>query len=946
MSFKNKLGRTVSYSVLLSGLVFAANANAAIINVDSNQALEDNVTYVAGDVLNITNGTLGFIGDAHDITFEEGSSAVVNNNGEQAGGIGNSGKLIVNGGNIVANGAGDFDWDKNAQVAGYNGVEINGGNIDLNGNAAIFSGGISSGGGSSWTGNNVDIKGGKVNLNGGTIYAASNPSKSYKGAINISGGEVNVAAGQSGQLVAADVDGDKGGINLNGGTINNNGTLNLFKNKSSTNAALTGGKTGEADGTLNMTAGIYNSDNGTLNGDLKIDGTNTVNEAVSAVETDSLSDEEAKSAQTQAALDAAPKANFTGANIVNGDITNAMGIINIAQGASLAADSLANNGIIDLSGKLNVAVTNNGEISVKNSNANMKSMDGGNLSIDSAVKLSTLFSETSSADQVYVSKGGSLILDQLADKVTPADSEENPTVEAQTFTTDDLVSYGMATLAADFSSDKVKIGREGALNLGSYKLSTGTETTSETGELAHFWDKSSLGFNIDKVNNAEGEGQKGGQIGGNVELLGQVDLKPVVAIDAGVTEAGNTYKFVDGSVSKIADSAWNVINNNLLYNVGFSEDSDSELTISKKGASAVSESVIAAGGSANDAAVVNAWVGGNANAATLSGASQQMAQHLHNLAQTNPGALTAATTALAPEAQPVVDSVSTETNRQIFNVAGGRMDSGSGSGMSSGENPFKKAGLWIQGLMNKSKLDTRNGFDADTYGTAVGADGYINENTKVGLGYAFTNSDIDSTGRKTDVNTNTGFLYGEYNAPSYYVNAVATYGVGSYKEKKNVAGVRVDGDYDVDAFGIQSMAGYKMGDFTPEAGLRYINTKQEAYTDTAGQRVGANSTDTLTAILGAKYGYDMQYAGYNFRPEVKLAATYDLMRDKNASVVSLANGSAYVVDGENLKRFGIEAGAKVNMDVTDQVKLGVAYEGRFKDHYTDHTGLLEARYNF
>lgn len=259
---------------------------------------------------------------------------------------------------------------------------------------------------------------------------------------------------------------------------------------------------------------------------------------------------------------------------------------------------------------------------------------------------------------------------------------------------------------------------------------------------------------------------------------------------------------------------------------------------------------------------------------------------------------------------------------------------------------IKKAGMWIQGLFNKSKLDKRDGFDVDSEGIAFGADGYVNENVKLGVGYAYTESDIDSVGRKTDADTNTGFVYGEYNAADYYVNGVASYSKGDYKEKKHVAGKLARASYDVDSFALQGIYGYKMGDFSPEAGLRYINAKQDAYTDTAGQHVGSNSSDTLTAILGGRYATNVKAGDYTLRPEVKLAATYDLLRDKNSTAVTLANGAGYLVRGENLKRFGIEAGAGLSMAVSDNVKVGLNYEGRFKEDYTDHTGILEARYNF
>ena len=83
-----------------------------------------------------------------------------------------------------------------------------------------------------------------------------------------------------------------------------------------------------------------------------------------------------------------------------------------------------------------------------------------------------------------------------------------------------------------------------------------------------------------------------------------------------------------------------------------------------------------------------------------------------------------------------------------------------------------------------------------------------------------------------------------------------------------------------------------------------------------------------------------------FRSEARLAMTYDLMNDDNNSVVTLANGSAYSVNGEALDRFGIEFGAGLTADVNDNVELSVGYEGKFREDYQDHTGLFNAKYKF
>lgn len=81
-------------------------------------------------------------------------------------------------------------------------------------------------------------------------------------------------------------------------------------------------------------------------------------------------------------------------------------------------------------------------------------------------------------------------------------------------------------------------------------------------------------------------------------------------------------------------------------------------------------------------------------------------------------------------------------------------------------------------------------------------------------------------------------------------------------------------------------------------------------------------------------------------PELKLAATYDFERDDETNTVVLADGSSYIVEGDMMKRFGIEAGANVGITIGNDSEITLSYEGKFKKDYQDHTGLINFKYNF
>ena len=315
-----------------------------------------------------------------------------------------------------------------------------------------------------------------------------------------------------------------------------------------------------------------------------------------------------------------------------------------------------------------------------------------------------------------------------------------------------------------------------------------------------------------------------------------------------------------------------------------------------------------------------------------------------------------AASVLAPDVAPVVSQTETTVANQIYSAIGTRLSGGinnANQGISSGDM-LDDAAVWVQGLYNKSKLNNTSkayGYDADTYGAAFGLEKYVTKATKLGAGYAYNSTDIDGHNRDTDVHTSTLFAYGEYKPNNWFVNGIASYGWSDYSETKHST-VDVKSKYDVNTFGLQAMTGYDFNlpqafTLTPEAGVRYARVEQDGYIDDAGQSVKSRNSNIWTGVAGAKLS--KAFAADNgmiFKPELRLAATYDLKNDKGNTLVTLANGTSYSVQGTALKRFGVEVGAGVTADLSDNVELSMGYEGRFRSHYQDHTGLINAKYKF
>lgn len=282
----------------------------------------------------------------------------------------------------------------------------------------------------------------------------------------------------------------------------------------------------------------------------------------------------------------------------------------------------------------------------------------------------------------------------------------------------------------------------------------------------------------------------------------------------------------------------------------------------------------------------------------------------------------------------------------VMNSVSGRLggDGSDVSGRSGGNLTVGKSVAWVQGLFNRAKMTGGDGFTSGTTGFAAGVEHNVTDEIKAGFGYAYASTDIKTGRSKTDANTHTGFVYGEYVPDALYVNAMLSFGRSDYNDTTRAAGMK--SSYRADTYGARVAAGYALGLLTPEAAVRFTAVRQKAYTDALGARVAAKNLNTATAVIGTKASKTFTAGKHAITPEAKLALTYDFARPKEDRTVTLPDGSSYVAAGEHLKRLGMEIGAKAAVRLTNEVELSVSYDGAFKKDYQDHTGMLNLKLMF
>lgn len=776
----------------------------------------------------------------------------------------------------------------------------------------------------------ADISGGKIKLDTGEIFIYGNADDGSK--FNISGGTFEMNNSNISTYPATSTEGNsqKGAaMTVSGGTFKmnesslgreNSGDLDISGGEftlENSSAIFHDGETGDINisgGTISLKdssiirGGDYQSEDGKpASGDINITG-GTINAGGSSAEIASVGNIKI--------------ANGAELNIASGTTLFAKAISeDMEQTQKATLNVYDNNTKINLGGKLvaNINGDDRGKIHFQNSGANIDGdVEGASLIFEDSHSLRQAVSGTIGGLDIFEIKKGTMVYDK----------------------------------EINGGASSVVVGEGATLDIGTNALHSGGDKGVD-GEGVHFKDNSTLAFTVTDKDTY-------GKIYANYVNISENGTNLNMTLNGAALAKGETttLKLFNGEDSDKVEIEGKFANLSQNSRYEFVDNGDGTFEVTSVGSA--TDAVVDAGGSANNAGTAEAWdsVSASTSSPVAAAVTEKLAQLSNSTNTAEQKAYVAALTAVAPEVAPMVQQTQSETTNQVFGAVSTRLTGGSistgGEGMASGDSIFKRGAMWVQGLFNKSKLDDTSkakGFDADSSGIAFGAEKFVNDDVKVGVGYAYTNTDIDGFMRSTDVDTHTAIVYGEYKPSNWYVNGIATYGWSDYEEKKSVAGVGVKADYDVETFGLQAMTGYDMNinsfGFTPEAGLRYVHIKQDAYKDSADQKVSGNDSDILTGVIGAKISKSWELEnGINIKPEVRVAATYDLMNDDVNSVVTLANGSAYAVEGEALDRFGMEFGAGVTAEVNDNVELSLGYEGKFREDYQDHTGLINAKYKF
>lgn len=267
-------------------------------------------------------------------------------------------------------------------------------------------------------------------------------------------------------------------------------------------------------------------------------------------------------------------------------------------------------------------------------------------------------------------------------------------------------------------------------------------------------------------------------------------------------------------------------------------------------------------------------------------------------------------------------------------------------GRSGGDYEAGNSTVWAQGMYNHAEQSGTEGFSSNSAGFTTGIETWLSDDFKAGVGYSYTSTSVDSDRSDVDVYTHTGFLYAQYQPKRFYTNFFAGFGHSAYTDTTKIA--KLESEYKTNTASAQIAIGYAVPVLAPEVAVRVINTHKKAYTDALGVELKSKDSTTATAVGGLKLSkhYRMRTnSAVVFTPELKAAATYDFVRTNSDRTALLPNGTSYIVQTENDKRFGIEAGAGFSFDFGKNGTVSLLYDGMFQGKLNSHSAVLNVKIN-
>lgn len=296
-----------------------------------------------------------------------------------------------------------------------------------------------------------------------------------------------------------------------------------------------------------------------------------------------------------------------------------------------------------------------------------------------------------------------------------------------------------------------------------------------------------------------------------------------------------------------------------------------------------------------------------------------------------------------------------------------RTESGSGiTGLAPGDGYSQsEKSLWLQAYGSSIDQDERqgiNGFDADTSGITIGADGLATEDLRLGFAFSYSDTEVNTKGiaYQNSIDSYQASGYSSYQMGDYYINAIATYASNKYMAARHLVvgplSRSASSEYDADQFGLRTTIGrnfqFQEIEVTPYFSLDYVRLKTDGYTETgagaANLTVNSNDSDALESTLGVSVGKQMKTSGgARFKPEASIAWQHLHNGENLTSTANFSGGGgSFISTGFEPATDGIKVGLSMAIYNAGGLEFKMEYDYEAKEDYEGHFGRVTLSYTY
>jgi outer membrane autotransporter protein len=286
----------------------------------------------------------------------------------------------------------------------------------------------------------------------------------------------------------------------------------------------------------------------------------------------------------------------------------------------------------------------------------------------------------------------------------------------------------------------------------------------------------------------------------------------------------------------------------------------------------------------------------------------------------------------------------------------------SNRGMSSGDEFYGDRNVWLKPFGSWAEQDDRggvSGFDANTSGIVLGADGTVSDSTRVGVAFAYANSNIDGNSdvapNSADVDMYQLLGYGSHSLDqNTELNFQVGIGQNNTQGKRDIRFLSETAKSDYSSrlatAGIGLARTFELSEktaFTPSVRTDYTWIKDESYTEkgsSANLKVDSQTTDQMIVGLDGKLSHE-------FMPGTSVVANlgvgYDVLNNNTSitSAFAAEPGTSFTTRGLDSSPWSQRAGLGLSHGTESGVEVSLRYDAEHSEGFLNQTASVKLRWD-